>query len=74
MSEFKSVSEVEKDIQQLISVGEELADKTGETFSVGNEEYIPVSSDEFENYKWIRDEHYLPHDQGLWYSSSMNQC
>lgn len=74
MSEFKSVSEVEKAIQQLISVGEELADKTGETFSVGNEEYIPVSSDEFENYKWIRDENYLPHDQGFWYSSSMQSC
>lgn len=74
MSEFKSVSEVEKAIAALISKGVALADETGETFSVGDEEYIPVSSDEFEDYKWIRDEHYLPHDQGLWYSSSMNQC
>lgn len=74
MSEFISVAEVEKEIRRLIEVGEQIADATGKHFTVGNEEYIPVSSDEFEDYEWIREEHYLPHDRGLWYSSSMQSC
>ncbi|UEP19215.1 hypothetical protein [Klebsiella phage vB_KpnM-VAC36] len=59
---------------KLISEGEAMADATGEHFYAGNEEYIPVTSDEWESYKWIRDDNYLPHDQGFWYSSSMQNC
>ncbi|BAQ23091.1 conserved hypothetical protein [Edwardsiella phage PEi26] len=71
---IETVANVEKAICDLISKGVDIADATGEIFTVGNEEYIPVSSSEFEDYKWIRDENYLPHDQGFWYSSSMQSC
>ena len=72
--EIETVANVEKAIRALIDKGEAIADATGEHFTVGNEEYIPVSSGEWEDYEWIREENCLPHDQGFWYSSSMSSC
>lgn len=72
--EIQTVANVEKAIRDLIDKGEELSDATGEHFTVGSEEYIPVSSPEFEDYAWAREDNYLPHDQGFWYSSSMQSC
>lgn len=72
--EIDSVDSVTRAINALVSKGEEMADSTGKHFWANNEEYIPVSSDEWEDYKWIRDDNYLPHDQGFWYSSSMQNC
>ena len=71
---LETISDVERAISKLISEGETIADTTGKHFIVGNEEYIPLSSPEFEDYKWVRDDHCLPHDQGFWYSSSMQDC
>lgn len=72
--ELNSINDIAKGIQTLIDKGEEIADKTGEHFWANSEEYIPASSPEWEDYKWVRDENYLPHDQGFWYSSSMQNC
>lgn len=73
MSEL-TLEDVQKQINKLIEQGEAIADKTGEHFWAGGEEYIPPSSKEWEDYEWIREDHGLPHDQGFWYSSSMNSC
>lgn len=72
--EVNSVDDVAKIIQTLISKGEEFAEESGQHFWAGNEEYIPTTSKEWEDYSWIREENYLPNDQGFWYSSSMQQC
>lgn len=70
----RTLNQVAKDIANLIAEGEAIADATGQHFCANNEEYIPASSPEWESYSWIREENYLPHDQGFWYSSSMQNC
>ncbi|QYN80293.1 hypothetical protein [Kosakonia phage 305] len=72
--DINTVDDIAKGISVLISKGEEIAEATGEHFWAGNEQYIPASSDEWEDYRWVREDHYLPHDQGFWYSSSMSRC
>lgn len=72
--EIDSVGSVTRAINALMSKGEEMAEETGEHFCAGNEEYIPATSEEWESYKWIREDNYLPHDKGFWYSSSMQNC
>lgn len=72
--DINTVSDVARGIHALINEGVKLADESGECFYANDERYIPVTSDEFEDYKWVRDEHYLPHTEGFWYSSSMQNC
>lgn len=74
MSELKTLADVQKEINKLIAKGVKISEATGEHFHTENEEYIPASSPSWEDYAWIREENYLPHDQGFWYSSSMQSC
>lgn len=68
----KTVKEIEDQIISLIREGEQLADKTGEHFIAGGEEYIPASSPEYEEYEWLRGEYGISEGQGFWYNSSMS--
>lgn len=70
----QTVNDIEKAIRVLIEQGEKIADATGEHFFAGNEEYIPVNSKYFDDYKWIRENHCLSDTEGFWYSSSMDAC
>lgn len=73
-STLKSISGLQAAISALESLGVDIAEETGECFSMGDSEYIPKSSDEFEDYAWIRELHGLSNDSGFWYSSSMQDC
>lgn len=73
-AELNTVDDIASAITKLISKGEEIAEATGETFWAGNEQFIPTTSPEFEHYSWVREEHYLPDNEGFWYSSSMQNC
>ncbi len=68
----KTVKEIEDQIRALICEGEQLADKTGEHFRSGGEEYIPASSPEYNDYEWVRDEYCIPEGEGFWFNSSMS--
>lgn len=71
----KTVKEIEDQIRALICEGEQLADKTGEIFNLHAadrfQRYIPASSEEYEEYDWIRSDYGINDGQGFWFNSSM---
>jgi len=77
MSKAKRLSQIEKEIQALINEGEELANETGQQFSVMDETFYPGSKikemcdEDSDNYEYLDDWYAEEYGEtGRWMGSS----